>query len=184
MNRFLRTIFAALLCGCVPHGISQDLVDVTGEFREDGTCDAQTPHGSLGSREVIGQANYQIGRALNVAHRGFTLHTIVCAFSGGGPMGLASNRRITIMLGVRDKEPLTAGRYAVWPLGVQDTTGSQASLSVKHPAYDVGTPGSGRGGEGGHISLRGVSGSLDIVRADSNGVIARFAIRARREWSM
>jgi hypothetical protein len=181
----LLVLAAVVFGGCLgPRGISDELVDVTGEFRADGTCDAQTPKGSLAPRDVEGQTNYTIGRSLNVAHTGFTLHAIACQFPGHGNRILALNRGITIMIGVRGLQPLHPGRYAVWPLGVQDTTGTQASLSVTHPAYDVGTAGSGRGGAGGSISLRGASGWLEIMRADSDHVVARFAIRGRREWSM
>jgi hypothetical protein len=175
----------ALLCGCLgPHGMSDELVDVTGEFRADGTCDAQTSKGSVAARDGDGRTSYQIGRAFNVARRGFTPHSVTCRFPGDGNAALSLNRFIAVTVGVRGQEPLRVGRYAVSRYGVQDTTGTQASLGVHHPAFDVGTPGSGRGGQGGQIWLEGVSGWLDIERVDTNRVVARFTIRARREWSM
>ena len=173
------------LSACLgPHGVSEELVDVSGDFRADGTCDAQTSRGSVAARDGEGRTSYQVGRSFNVARSGFTLHAITCGFPGDGNTALSLNRYITVMVGVRGRQPLRLGRYAVTPYGVQDTTGTQASLSVHHPAFDVGTPGSGRGGEGGHIWLEGVAGWLDLERVDTNRVVARFSIRARREWSM
>jgi len=164
--------------------VSQEEVEVSGEFREDGSCNAQTPYGGLASRDRIGTTEYRIGHSFNVAHRGFTLHAVSCAFPRDGNTAFSLNRRITALLGVRDGQSLRPGQYAIREFGVQDTTETQVTLAVSHPAYDVGTPGSGNGGSGGLISLRGVSGTLDLVRVDSTHVIGRFVMHARREWSM
>jgi hypothetical protein len=173
------------LSACLgPHGVSEELVDVSGDFRADGTCDAQTSKGPVAARDGDGRTSYQVGRAFNVARPGFTVHDITCRFPANGNTGLSLNRFIVVAIAVRGQQPLRVGRYAVSRFGVQDTTGSQASAGVQHPMYDVGTPGSGRGGEGGHIWLEGVAGWLDLERVDTNRVVARFSIRARREWSM
>jgi hypothetical protein len=191
-------VVAFIASGCAPHDMSRELVTVTGEFLPGEQCAVHTPRGALADSVGAGRTFYEFGGAHNVAPPGYVVHTIWCRIvTPIDSVGLDGRRWLQISIPVRDGQSIPTGRFAITDAGVFDTATFTASVSVAHPGYDLGTPGSGTGGEGGHISLDGVSGELPLTRVDPPSgpeagltsvprpqILGRFTMRARRNWSM
>ena len=62
------------------------------------------------------------------------------------------------------------GKFSITDAGVTDSATFTVGAPVAHPAYDLGTPGSGTGGDGGHINLEGLSGELELTLVDPPAV--------------
>jgi hypothetical protein len=174
---------------CAPIGMSDDEVEVTGVFLPDGRCNARSPRGAVATEPSTGELRYRFDGDF-IDGRDVDVHVISCTM----PWDSAGEGRLNISLAVPRGSVVPAGRYPVTPrVGVL-----VASATFWHPAYRVGTKGAGRYDSGGQIYLKSVSGTLELTRIDpppptqmlgmsevkNPRIEGRFAMRARRRWSM
>ena len=199
----MRFGFTPLLLGlfvlnCKPAGISDEIVDISGEFLSGGHCHARSPRAALAGGTDSGKTTYDFGGIINVGPDGFTVHVIRCeAPSVIDSIGLPQRRQVQITLSVPKSLNVPPGTYKVVDGGVSDQDYSTVGLAFWHPAYDLGAPGSGSARGAGVVYLAAISGELHLTRIDPPGVPergytqvespvieGRFVVKARRKWSM
>jgi hypothetical protein len=188
---------ALISLACEPVGMSDELVEVTGEFGKAGHCNAHTPRGSLTSRDS-GLTFHDAGGISGMAPAGYVVHDIRCQVADTVSRVRSDfNRSVTLLFAVRDGQIVAPGQYRILPTAVLDGLPRTAEAYLRLPAYDKGTGGAGFGFLHRHVSLEGVSGTLEISRADSFSVgrdagmrgmahptiEGTFRVRMRRTWN-
>jgi hypothetical protein len=172
-NPVNRGLVIGVLCttvlevACGPIGLSEEPVDLSGSFEAGSRCNAHTPRGDLTSGDS-GRTFHDAGGLPGVAPAGFVVHSIRCGVTtASGKELFGFDRDVIFVFAVRDGEILAPGRYRI----VRDAAGQSApfttEVEVRMPVYDKGSAGSGIGTFFKRVKLTGISGTLDITRADT-----------------
>ncbi len=200
-----RPSFMRVLCGCViaascgaatPDSIPllaqgstprKALVNVTGEFREDGSCQVFADGKPVFNPSDSAQTTYIHDATMNLAPGGFDAHELWCAPSGPeqptippidlqarsfvvllyAPNGqLAQPRTYDVRAGIPTSEAANrlvgTGLFGMSPQVTEDSVPIQIGL----------------------VYLMGIRGTVDIIRVDANRVVAKFAFGAQPARSL
>jgi hypothetical protein len=163
------------------------LVTVTGEFREDGSCQVFADGKPVFNPSDSAQTAYIHDATLNLAPSGFDAHELWCAPSSPqqptippidlearsfvvllyAPNGqLAQPRRYDVRAGIPTSEAATrlvgTGLFGMSPQVTVDSLPIQIGL----------------------VYLMGIRGTVDIIRVDASRVVAKFAFDAQPARSL
>ncbi len=192
MERFRTWLSIApvvFLLGCGPPlFVSRAEVEITGEFRADGSCSVAVNNSPVFSANDSTRTEY-LFHDMGGAPLGYMQNFLSCLpLSQLKDPTLGDPRELFMMFNVVHGKPIPTGNYRV--RRVPDTDHPAADLGLiggllYDPRYDTWKNGGGIGGIGGQINLTPVSGTVAFVRIDTtHPVIGSFRMRARREWSM
>ncbi|HEX6536752.1 MAG TPA: hypothetical protein VF041_19350 [Gemmatimonadaceae bacterium] len=183
-ERRLCALLVLLLTSCSPPFTSRAEVDITGEFRADGSCVVRADGVPLYADLDRARTVHETGVAPDEARAGWVVHRVSCLPSAVGL--IRSDRRdFALAFVVRGAGPPRPGTYTVTPdalvRGVPGTIGGAYFDPVR---YGPDSPGSGILDLGGDVYLAITSGEARLTRIDSTRVVGSFRMRAVRRWSM
>jgi len=177
----LAPLFAALP-GCAPAFMSNEEIEITGEFRANGSCQAQAAGRSLFDPSDSARTFYKPPIATALPPGGSVAHDIFCKAGHSGSSGSGS---LLLQIPVfRLGQPPT-GTYTIMRSAALH--GSEMTIDGAYfdsRRYGLGTPGAGFGGDAGNVYLAAKKGTVQFTRIDSAGVVGTFRFIAVREWSM
>ena len=185
-------MWALWMTGCSPWFMSKAPVDISGEFRSDGSCTVRIGGYPLFSAADSARTSYVAGGIENLAPDGYTVHQIDCR-RAATPQDW--NRSVVMMFSLPSGARASIGKYAVVN-GVPFTTKPMTlEGGFFDPRYDAGTPGSGTA-DAGKVYLEAISGEANfsridsardgskIVHTDTAIVVGTYVAKAVRAWSM
>jgi hypothetical protein len=172
----LAVFVLALVTACNPVFVSKANVEITGEFRADGTCDVKADGRPMIVPEDRAQTVYLPASGGNPAQPGGLTHHLFC---------MADARHAMLLLAFDSPYGKSApiGSYAVkhGPLDPQSPmTISVGYIDPKH--FGRWTRGAGLGGFGGLLELAAQSGTVRFTQLDSGRVVGTVHATSVREW--
>jgi hypothetical protein len=190
----IHAIGAAVLLAlpsCEPWFMSKTPVDVSGEFRSDGSCNARIGGSPLFSELDSARTTYLSGGIVNMAPGGYEVHVIDCRRAASPPDW---NRAVHFMFSLPAGARAPLGRYTLVGGGPLTSAPMTMQGAFFDPRYDAGTPGSGTAA-GGQVYLRSISGEANFSRMDSARdasrvqsdtaiVVGTYVAKGVRNWGM
>ena len=174
-------LFAPLLSvlpGCAPAFMSKEEVEITGEFRADGSCQARAAGRPLFGSSDSARTFYEPPIATALPPGGSVEHDLFCY---PGESGSTDSRSFLLQIPVfRLGQPPT-GTYTI--MHSATLRGSEMTIDGAYHdprRFGLGTPGAGFGGDAGHVYLT----ATKFTKIDSTGVVGTFRFMAIRTWSM
>ena len=166
---------------------TKGLVNVTGEFREDGSCQVFADGRPVFNPSDSAQTTYIHDATMNLAPRGFDAHELWCAPSGPRqptipPIDLEARSFVVLLYApsgqlvqprtydVRSGIPTSEAANRLVGAGL---FGMSPQVTVDSLPIQIGV-----------VYLMGIRGTVDIIRVDANRVVAKFAFGAQPARSL
>jgi hypothetical protein len=180
----------AAIAGCEPWFISKTPVEITGEFRSDGSCNAMIGGVPLFSAADQPRTDYVAGGI--EMELGSTVHQINCIPTPHPDW----KRTVGMTFVLPDSARAPIGKYTIVD-GRGPLTSAPMTLEAAFvdPRYDPGTPGSGTA-DAGTVYLESISGEAKfsrmdspkdgskVIRTDTAIVVGTYVGKAVRTWGM
>lgn len=168
--------------GCAPAFMSKEEVEITGEFRADGSCQATAAGRPLFASSESARTFYRPPIATALPPGGSVEHDISCV---SGESSSSDLRSLLLQIPVFRLGHPPTGTYTI--LHLATLHGSEMTLDGAYfdpRRYGLGTRGAGLGGDAGNVYLTGTKGTVQFTKIDSTGVVGTFRFKAIRAWSM
>ncbi len=185
-HTWLHLASIVFLFGCTPLFMSRSEVEITGEFRADGSCSVSVNNSPVFGVRDSARTQYEIGDP-GAAPDGYEQRFLMCEALRDiqKPLLRGLTQQLFLIFNIPRGTQTSIGNYEVRDPNIQNYRAGTIGGLLFDSRYEAGTRGSGFGGAGGEIHLKTVSGTVTFVRLDTtHAVIGTFRMRARREWSM
>ena len=176
-----------LLCSGYSLLPSRPAIEITGEFRSDGSCDVRAGGVSLYSAADRARTMYEASDAFDPeppAGGRHAVHTVRCLPAAPGLLPV-DRRDFAMLIAVPGAGLAPSGTYTVAPHGLERGAPMTMNAAYFDPRrYGPGTPGAGLFDLGCDVYLGTTSGTARFTRIDSARVVGTFRMQAERRWSM
>ena len=195
-----RPRLARIFCGCVlaafsggtPVFAQQDatarktLVNVTGEFREDGSCQVFADGKAVFNPADSARTTYIHDATLNLAPSGFDAHELWCAPQGPQqPMPpIDLQERVFVVLLYAPNGQLAKPRSYEVRNGIPTSEAASRLVSTALFGMSPQVTADSLPIRIGLVYLTGIRGTVDITRVEANRIVARFAFEAQPARSL
>lgn len=166
---------------------SKGLVRVTGEFREDGSCQVFADQTPVFTVSDSAQTMYVHDATMNLAPSGFDAHELWCAPGGPRqptipPIDLQA-RSFVVLLYAPNGQLARRGTYDVRS-GIPTSEAANRLVGAGLFGMSPQVTADSLPIQIGLVYLMGIRGTVEILRADSNRVVAKFSFDAQPARSL
>lgn len=162
--------------GCKPVFVSKASVEITAEFRPDGTCEVKADGRPMIVPEDRAQTVYVPAIGGHPGQSGMVRQHVFCS---------ADSTHAMLLLGFDGPYGKSApvGSYAITPAPVAPQSPKSISVGYIDPKhFGRWTRGAGLGGFGGLMELAAQSGTVEFTQLDSVRVVGTVHATSVREW--
>ena len=168
-----------VVSGCSPVFVSKDDVELTGEFRPDGSCDVKANGKPMFTTDDGARTTYiQAPGGKSVLHGG-VIHLITCTSARPSK----SHAMLTLTFAGPAAKSAPVGSYSIVPGAFGQAAPMSIWGSYMDPAhFGRWTRGAGLGGFNGVMIVAGRTGAVQFTQLDSDRVVGTLHITGVREW--
>lgn len=179
ISALLVATMLTVLSGCSPVFVSKADVELTGEFRTDGSCDVKADGRPMFTADDSARTTFIPASRGNPALHGKALLQVFCAAAHPG----ASNAILMLTIAGPPGESAPLGSYSIVRGPFDQAPPMSMWGAYMDPAhFGRWTRGAGLGGFNGVMTIAGRTGAVEFTQLDSARVVGTLRITGVREW--